>query len=168
VVSAWAGDDSRTVQLLQPVRADKASSYVLEAWARSARNVGEWDVFTGLYDQLILRDPAAFEYRYGRMFALSDGGNSKDARDAVEDLRRLASDNTTNRAKIEFACGYAEERAGDQVRALGCYDLALELDPNFDEGCRWRILMALALGASVTSPWRKLGNIRICSRATRW
>lgn len=59
VVSAWAGDDARTVALLQEEAPQALPDYVLDAYAKAARNLQQWPLAIDLYRLLAGRAPAA-------------------------------------------------------------------------------------------------------------
>ena len=149
VVSAWAGRDTRALSLLKALDTAEIPTYALAIYARSARNTGQWELSTRLYDRLIDRNPDAIEYRLGRTLVLADADRFDEARLSLAELRTLADQSDSAQAKAALACGYIEERSRRYTQSLGCYDQALKLDPDFDEARRRRILVASALGASV-------------------
>ncbi len=149
VVSSWAGNDSRTLELLSALQPGDLPTYALETYARSARNQDSWQLSFDLYDRLIERDPQSVGYRLGLALALADGGEANAARKTLEDARRLAGDDSKALAQVEFVCGYVEETDARFARSLACYDQAIAFDPGYDEARRRWIMLASALGATL-------------------
>jgi poly-beta-1,6 N-acetyl-D-glucosamine export porin PgaA len=149
VISSWAGNDPRTLELLGDLEPGDLPTYVLETYARSARNQASWELSFDLYDRLIEREPHVLGHRLGLALAMADGGEAKAARRTLEEARAVAGDEPKDLAQVELVCGYVEERDGRFTRALVCYDDALALDPGLGEARRRWIMLASALGATV-------------------
>lgn len=149
VVSAWAGDDPRTLALLEPLDPASLPTYVLAAYAKSARDLQRWALSESLYDRLIRREPGTLDHQLGKVLVLADAGRFEEAREELQRAEREAASSPARQARASQACGYIAERERRYTQALGCYERALALDPGLKEARRRHILVASALGATV-------------------
>jgi len=146
VVAAWAGRDARAAELLASVEPSGLPDYVLEAYAKSARNLKRWDQALELYGHLAERAPGRSEPALARVLVLADADRFDAARAALDAVIR--DPEFEPGADAHYACGYIEERARRYTQALACYRTALRVDPEHRRSRRRYAITASALGAN--------------------
>jgi biofilm PGA synthesis protein PgaA len=171
VVCHWAGQDDRTLALLDPLPPESLPVYALEAHAKAARNRQRWDQSLALYRRIAELTaasaeltpasaeltpasaeltPASAELTAGgqaliaQALVLADAERFEEALAAVREL----SGRVTSAADVNAACGYVNARARRHTAALACYTQALRVAPAHAEARRGYILAAAALGAT--------------------
>jgi biofilm PGA synthesis protein PgaA len=148
VIAAWNGDDAMTLELLDAVPSEQLPDYGLNAVAKAARNIRQWDGALMRYDALISRHSSELDPRLGRILTLADAQRFDDARHALEAAAVQFSDQSAAAVQLAMSCGYIEEVARRFVQALSCYNRALSLAPDNREALRRRVMVASALGAA--------------------
>ncbi|MFU8815401.1 MAG: poly-beta-1,6 N-acetyl-D-glucosamine export porin PgaA, partial [Pseudomonadales bacterium] len=146
VISQWAGNDRRTVDLLAPLPTASVPDYALESHARAARNLQHWDLALSSFERLAQRHPDRLDLHLAHAMTLADAGRFAEA----EGLLQVLAPEQTGSASLDLhlACGYVNERARRLTAALACYQKALDADPQHGEARRQHVLVAAALGAA--------------------
>lgn len=144
VVSAWAGKPDHTLELLDGSDPDTLPGYVLDAYARAARDHRRWQLARSLYATWSSRADAPSDARIGLALTLADIGDHEAAAAALARARQDDGPSTP----LLLACGYLHTRAGAATRALDCYQRAAATDPHDLEARRGVIESAAALGAA--------------------
>ncbi len=147
VVAAWAEDDARVAALLDGERIELLPSYVLEAYAKSLRNLGRWQHARDAYRAWQSRHPDSFDARLGLVLTQADA-ESYDAAVSQLEAIDIATLDEARRTAFYLACGYIQERQGAFVAALDCYNRGLRQLPDSRDLLRQRAVVASALGAS--------------------
>ncbi|MDZ7668509.1 MAG: poly-beta-1,6 N-acetyl-D-glucosamine export porin PgaA [Gammaproteobacteria bacterium] len=148
VVAAWAGDDARCVELLNDLDAATLPDYVLEAYAKAARNLQRWEQSLALYQRLHQRHPQRPEFPLARTLVLADAGRFDAAAAEQRRVHRTLTDDSPWRAESYFACGYIAARSQHLTAALDCYSRALDVQSDHGPARRGYVLTAAALGAA--------------------
>lgn len=147
-VLSWAGQDAQAVAASEQADMTAAPAYVLEAVARSARNLGRHEQAVRLYEQAVQQDPEELESRLGLALSLTDAGRGKEALAELASLgESVPEDDHESRVRIGFATAYVHESGADMARALGVYQQLLEQFPENSEVLRRLIMTANRLGA---------------------
>lgn len=163
VVLGWGGRDAEALRLAAQVEMNRAPVYVLEALAKSCRNVARYEEAAATYRTALDRFPGRRSLRVGLALTLADAGQPEAALSLLEPLaQEFPAD-----VEILLALGYAQEAAADFFAALRCYDRVLELDPENAAARRRRILALEALGASCLAGDLAEGNPGILSAEER-
>ncbi len=144
-VLSWAGRDGEVLPLLPRVAEDQAPSYVLEAAARSLRNLKAWDWAAVLYRKGSERFPDRPAFPLGLVYTLADSGRLQEA----EALAAKLVERYPGRIEPEFAAAYVAAADKDYMAALACYQRILDRNPRNKEAQRLQSLTLAALGA----PW---------------
>lgn len=148
VVAAWAGDDGRCVELLNGLDAATLPDYVLEAYAKAARNLKRWEQSLTLYQHLRQRHPQRPEFALARTLVLADAGRFEAAAAEQRRIHDTLAEDSPWRAESHFTCGYVAQRRQRLTAALGCYGRALQAQPEHGPARRGYVLTASALGAA--------------------
>jgi len=148
VVAAWTGDDARCVELLNALDAATLPDYVLEAYAKAARNLQRWDQSLAHYQRLRQRHPLRPEFALARTLVLADAGRFAAAAAEQRQVHDTLAQDSPWRAESYFACGYIAQRRQRLTAALDCYGRALQAQPEHGPARRGYVLTASALGAA--------------------
>jgi len=141
-VLAWAGEDARVAALIERVDPQRAPLYVLEAAAKSLRNLNLFDRAEALYRSGIGRFPSSPTLRSGLLYTLADAGKHEEAAGLAQTLGQLYP----GHVETQFAIAYAAQRRGDYVAALQCYQRILDWQPQSQRAQRLEILSLAAIG----------------------
>ncbi len=144
-VLSWAGRDGEVLPLLPRVAEDQAPAYVLEAAAKSLRNLEAWDWAAALYRKGSERFPDRTAFPIGLVYTLADSGRLQEAAGLADRL----VERFPGRVEPEFAAAYVAVAGKDYMAALARYQRILERHPGNKEAKRLQSLALAALGA----PW---------------
>jgi biofilm PGA synthesis protein PgaA len=144
-VLSWAGRDGEVLPLLPRVAEDRAPAYVLEAAAKSLRNLKSWNWAEVLYRKGSERFPDRPAFPLGLVYTLADNGRLQEAAALAEKL----IDRYPGRIEPEFAVAYVAVAGKDYMAALAAYQRILDCNPRNKEALRLQSLTLAALGA----PW---------------
>jgi len=143
VVLGWAGRHADAVTAADTADLGGAPAYVLEAVARSAREVQRFDLSRSLFLQSIRRHPDRVESRVGLALSLSDQGRHR----AAADLLEVLAERHPDRVDVYEARAVVAESASDWIQALAMHQLTLERAPGRRESQRGVLRAAAKLGA---------------------
>lgn len=142
VTLSWAGDDARVAAMFERLEAEKAPRYVLEAAAKSLRNLKSFDQAEVVYRIGIKRFGSYPEFRIGLLYTLVDAGKHQAAAQLSEVMAALYS----GHIEAQFAIAYAAEGRRDYVAALQHYQRILQWQPGLKRAQRLEILTLAAIG----------------------
>ncbi|MGB5244980.1 MAG: poly-beta-1,6 N-acetyl-D-glucosamine export porin PgaA, partial [Woeseia sp.] len=137
VVLSWAGRDKLVVKNAATLNAAAAPDYVLNAVARSARNVGAYGTAADWYRILLERNALNLDARRGLAMTHADAGDFSQAWQVLDAL----PDSQMRGTSICLTEAYVYERQGRLLDALSRYQLAAELDPDSAEALRGAALI---------------------------
>lgn len=139
IVANWAGNNSRAVELMRESRLASRDADALEAAARSARNLHDYDSANAWIDAVLRVDPRRLSARVTRAMLLAESDYVPAAKLAVDEL--LAAH--PNDVAVVLAAAYVKQRSGDKFDALALYQRAKALKPDSVEAAAG---VRLALG----------------------
>jgi biofilm PGA synthesis protein PgaA len=142
VTQSWAGNDAQVAALFKRVAPDQAPRYVLEAAAKSLRNLKSFDQAEAVYRIGIQRFNAYPSLRLGLLYTLVDAGQHQAAATFSEELEALYPGNI----EVQFAIAYAAEGRRDYVAALQHYQRILQWQPELKRARHLEILTLAAIG----------------------
>lgn len=148
VIAAWNGDDQLTQELLATVDPASLPNNVIAVYAKSLRNLREWDRSLALYQQLIARQPAQLDGYLGEVLVLADAGRFSQAENALAAIPTQFTSDAQYTGSLQLTCGYVAERQGHFTAALACYNKGLRAEPDNRELRKRRVMTASALGAA--------------------
>lgn len=123
VVASWAGDDVRAVEAMHGFSTNRVD--VLEAAARSARNLRRYDDATAWFDAALAREPARVGALAGAAMTRIDAGDVAGANTRVDAWPATLAE----RADLSLAAAYVRRRSQRTIDALALYQRALALEP---------------------------------------
>lgn len=141
-VLSLAGKDREVIGLADDVPINYVRAYVLEAVARSARNLGEYQQSKLFYQALVRRFPERVDAYVGLAFIYSDQSDTLGALDILFPQEKKHPDNT----EVKFAIASVYERDNQLFEALKYYDNVLALNKKHRYAIKRRILVASKLG----------------------
>lgn len=142
VALSWAGNDDQVATLFEHVSPEQAPRYVLEAAAKSLRNLKSFDRAEAVYRTGIKRFGSYPDLRLGLLYTLVDGGKHEAAYQLSQTLEALYP----GHVEALFAIAYAAEGRRDFVAALQHYQRILQWQPGLERAQRLEILTLLAIG----------------------
>lgn len=131
VVSGWAGDDAKTIEIYQrhqdktPLQAETYASV-----ARAYRNLQQWGASASLFTLAIDQNPAQGDWYLAAAGALADGGQFDAARQMLNDFDARFPD---QKIASLLSHTYVERAAGKIYDALNYAQAAFELEPQNEE-----------------------------------
>lgn len=142
VILTWAGKDRQAVSLLEKLPSNQAPSYVLEAAAKSLRNIKSFHRAEAVYREALKRFGDHLPLKLGLLLTLADGNRHAEAAPLIKALEQHYSDNS----EVLYALAYAAERRKDHVSALRHYQRILQLQPESQKAQRLEIFALAAIG----------------------
>jgi len=94
VVLTWAGKDTQALEFLDKVNTEHAPAYVLEALAKAARNIKQFQEATRLYEAVIRRFPERSPSQLGLALTLADKGDIANALNLLHSLKKAEEKNS--------------------------------------------------------------------------
>jgi len=136
IILGWAERDLEALQLAEGLDLTSAPIGVLEALAKSARNVREFEQSVHWYEQAISVSPNRLDSHLGLALAFADMGKPKQA------LRVLQSipNGDNHSARISMASAYVHRSNADYAPEIASYDEILAHDPDHRDALRGKIL----------------------------
>lgn len=144
-VLASAGKDETVLALLEKTPVNQVRAYVLEAIARSARNLRKFKQSESIYQTVISRFPDRIDAYIGLAFVLVDQNRSNEALKIILPLEKKYP----THPEILFTAGYIYEmgQPTDFFEALKYYEKVLVINSNHTSAIKRRILITSKLGA---------------------
>lgn len=136
IILGWAERDSQLMQLADRLDAETAPVEVLEALAKSSRNIGDFDQSIRWYEHAISRVPDSLEGHLGLALTYADLGRREQA------LRVLGSVSIDerNRSRVLLVKAYIFRSSADFPQAIAAYNEILANDPDHRIALRGKIL----------------------------
>ena len=151
VVAGWHGADEEALTLLSQTPLAELPDYVLSAYARSARDYGNWPLAMDLYRALADRAGYGVAGAIGQAMVSADAGQFERGHQVLTELRPQPPSSSNDFAELQVARGYLHERAGELSRALACYNLGIRHHPDHTGLRKRRALVASGLGAATVA-----------------
>lgn len=142
-VLGWAERDEEALSRLDAIDMEKAPEYVLEALAKSARNLKRFPLSIQIYRTAVRRFPERIQSALGLAMSLADQGSGGEATAIVERLLQ----HHPGRSDILNTLAYVQLQQKAYFQALAAYERVLEADPENRDALRGRILITARLGA---------------------
>ncbi len=142
-VLSWAGRDGEVFPLIPRVDLDQAPDYVLEAAAKSLRNLGVMDWALVIYEQGRKRFPENLSFKIGWLYSLVGAGRLEQAGDFGRELEK----NYPAETDVQYALAYLDEARRDYLAALVRYQKILERHPDASRAAKGQILALENIGA---------------------
>ena len=142
VALAWAGEDSKVAVLIEKVAPETAPRYVLEAAAKSLRNLKSFHHAETLYREALNRFDDHLPLQLGLLLTLVDGNQHA----AASQLSKELEQNFPENLEVLFAAAYEAAGRKDHVAALHYYQRILQQQPNSQRAQRLEILALAAIG----------------------
>lgn len=143
-VLSLAGKNEAALEWMRALDRSRTPAYVLEAAARSARNLRQYDLSRSYYAAAALNAPDRLTPKIGLALLEVDQGN---AASAIATLLALEDSNPTD-LDLLYALAYAFETAKVGVDQLRIYQKILQLKPGDPDISRREILLINELGAN--------------------
>ncbi len=137
VVLGWAGQDQLALENGKLIHLESAPGYVVSAVARSARNLGEFEMAAHWYSTLLDRDLANLDARLGLAMTHADSADPEKAWTVIAE----APDDQKNAVQLRLTEAYLYEREGRFMEALASYQRVLEMEPENREALRGTTLV---------------------------
>ena len=145
IVANWAGSDQLVLDLYGRLQTPKDDAGVVEAAARSARNLHRYDQSIELYRRAQTLEPARWQPHFGEAMALTDLGDYAAADRLMQPLLRFHRDEKD----VFLGEGYLCSRQADFTCAIAMYQYYAENSPN-DMQVRSDLALALSRVGSQT------------------
>ncbi len=142
-VLGWAERDQKVIDQLPRIEVAKAPVYVLETVAKSARNLGRFQLSVDLYSAALKKDARRIQSRAGLAMSLADDGRVDEGLSILDDVSPDQSDNID----LQSARAYVLDKKRDYFSALGIYEAILKRSPENRQAQRGRILTVAHMGA---------------------
>jgi biofilm PGA synthesis protein PgaA len=126
IVANWAGNDQLALDLYGRVQTPKDDAGVVEAAARSARNLHLYDESIELYRRAQTLEPERWQSRLGEAMALTDRGDYAEADRLMQPLLGSHRDERD----VILGEGYLCSRLADFTCTIAMYQYYLEKSPN--------------------------------------
>ena len=140
-ILGWAGRDRDVLANAIEIDPAAAPGFVLEAVAKSARNLRDFDMAHRWYAQALEQSPNDLDARLGLAMVQAEMGQAADAR---ETLAPLSGDEPDAR-RIGLARAYVEQQSRDNFAALAEYEALLSLNADDADALRGKALILRAL-----------------------
>lgn len=142
-VLGWAERDGDVLALRERTNLARAPIYVIETFARAARNQRQFPLAIELYRSALARDERRQPARVGLALSLADNGDGAEA----ETLLQNELARRPNHPDLLEALAYTYASMQRTFDAFVTYDRVLRVDPGHREARRQRVLLASQLGA---------------------
>ncbi len=126
IVASWAGDNAAAVALMRESRLASRDADALEAAARSARNLHDYDAANGWIDATLRVAPGRLSARVTRAMLLAESDYIPAANLAIGEL--LAA--YPQEISVVLAAAYVKQRSGEKFDALALYQRAKAMKPD--------------------------------------
>jgi biofilm PGA synthesis protein PgaA len=153
-VLSWAGRDQDAVELGEHLPFDRLESFVAEAVARSARNIGRPGLAASLYLEAATRTPERVDPHIGFTLAILEGGHVQSAVAAFEETLARFPDHP----QVLLAGGHVTRAADRPYEAALLYRRAEAAGADATEARRYEILSLLDGGAVHLASERMAGG----------
>lgn len=142
-VLGWAEQDQKVVDQLPRLGESETPVYVLETVAKSARNLGKFQISIDLYREALKKDNQRLQSRSGLAMALADNGQGDEALQVLD----AAPADQVGKVEILQARAYVYSSKQDNFSALTVYEKILAISPDDRDARRGLILTTARLGA---------------------
>ena len=143
-VLGWAERDQKVIDQLPGLEIARAPVYVLETVAKSARNLGRFQLSVDLYSAALEKNCRRVQSRAGLAMALADAGRVEEGLSILDHAPPDQSDDID----LLSARAYVLDKRRDYFAALGIYGDILERSPENRQAQRGRIMTVAHMGAS--------------------
>ena len=143
VLLSWLERDDEAVLNLSQLRLADTPADVIEAGAKSARNLRRAALAESLYRTILERHPTHLQATIGLALTLNETERSDEALTA---LRAVPVAHTTDTQYL-FALANVQSTSGDAVSAAGTYRRILKVRPDDEHALRLFVLTVADLGA---------------------
>jgi len=126
VVANWAGSDELVLDIYARLQTPKDDGGVVEAAARSARNLDRYEQSAELFRRAQTLDPSRWQPQLGEAMALTDLGDYAGASRLMEPLLRLHGDEKD----VVLGEAYLANRRGDLIGSIAIYEYYVDQSPN--------------------------------------
>jgi biofilm PGA synthesis protein PgaA len=140
-VLAWAQRDREVLVNAQKIDPAGAPGYVVNAVAKSARNLREFETAADWYGALLRRAPADAQALAGYAMTLADAGRDAEARARLAPALAERVDSVS----LRLASAYLHERDGAYLAAITDYEAVLRVEPRSVAALRGKALALRAL-----------------------
>lgn len=137
VVLGWAHQDRLALENGKLIHLGSAPGYVVNAVARSARNMGEFGMAADWYATLLERDAANLDARLGLAMTHADAADPEQAWRVIAE----APDDHQDAVPLRLTEAYLYEREGRFMEALAGYQRVLEVESMNREALRGAALV---------------------------
>jgi biofilm PGA synthesis protein PgaA len=144
-ILSWAGYDEEVLLLMPRISENQAPAYVLEAAAKSFRNLKNWNRAESLYLKGNERFPDRPAFCLGLIYTLADSGRLQESASLAEKL----VERYPGQAEPELAAAYVAAAGKNYTAALARYQKILEKNPGNKLAKQMQIRALASLGA----PW---------------
>jgi len=141
LVLAWAGRDREVVENSSLIDQDGDPVVILNAVAKSLRNIQKFSEASDWYHMAIAREPEQLDARLGLAMTLADAGQFKLAQEQVD---AIALEQQQTPGVLEARL-YLMQKAGRQLESLSVYDELLATDPQNNQALRNKTLLLRSL-----------------------
>lgn len=141
VVLSWAGRDADAVARAGALDVRRTPAYVLNAAAKSARNLGDVATAERWYRAAASADAGNADAGAGLALTLADTGRLSEARGLLDSLPAYAQQT----AAVRLASAYVYSRQEQYLPAVNDYDAVLALQPGQREALRGKALALRAM-----------------------
>jgi biofilm PGA synthesis protein PgaA len=145
IVANWAGNDQLAIDLYGRLQTPKDNAGVVEAAARSARNLHRYDQSIELYRRAQTLEPERWQSHLGEAMVLTDLGEYAEA----DSLMRPLLGSHRDEKDVILGEGYLCSRLADFTCTIAMYQYYLEKSPN-DMQVRTDLALALSRVGSQT------------------
>ncbi len=125
IVANWAGNDEYAVELFERARTPKDDAGVVEAAARSARNLHRYELALDLFRRAETASPERWQPRLGFAMVLTDQGRYREANTLMQPLLR----DYGSERDVETGEAYLCMRQLDFACAMKMYEQQMEQEP---------------------------------------
>ncbi len=126
IIANWDGDDARAVALMRESRLASRNADALEAAARSARNLHDYEAANAWIDSVLRVDPHRLSARVSRAMLLVESDYVPAANMAIDELLTAHPGDVA----VVLAAAYVKQRSGEKFDALALYQRAKVLKPD--------------------------------------
>ena len=154
IVANWAGNDEYAVELFERSRTPKDDAGVVEAAARSARNLHRYKLALDLFRRAETASPERWQPRLGFAMVLTDQGRYREANTLMQPLMR----DHGSEPDVERGEAYLCTRQLDFACAMKMYEQQMEQEPAQSSALKCQLAEAVSEAGGST-----LGN-QLCEQ----
>jgi len=155
IVANWAGNDEYAVELFERSRTPKDDAGVVEAAARSARNLHRYKLALDLFRQAETASPERWQPQLGFAMVLTDQGRYREANTLMQPLMR----DHGSEPDVERGEAYLCNRQLDFACVMKMYEQQMEQEPAQSSALKCQLAEAVSEAGGNT-----LGN-QLCEQA---